>query len=98
MNEMKPKAYVLDINYEEDKIVAISGFKTYNETNGIVTDIKAFIDYRTRMDENFKKTIIFRGTLSQLVSNEILIKKFPNIMEKYNQLKETNYLLIIGNI
>lgn len=97
MDELKPKAYVLSLDLESDKIVAISGFKTYNEHNGIVTDIKAFIDYRTRMDQNFKKMIIFKGTKNELLKDKILMDKFPNINEKIEQLKETNYLLITGN-
>lgn len=91
------KFYILDINYDTDKIAVISGFKTYNETNGIVTDIKAFVDFRLRNDEYFKNKIIFQGTKSELLNDEKLMEKFNNIEEKINQLKETNYLLIIGN-
>lgn len=95
MNEIKPEAYVLNLDMENGNIVALSGFKTYNETNSITTDLKAFIDYRFKEDKNL---IIFQGTKEQLLNNKMLMEKFKNVEEKIKELKETNYLLIVGNI
>lgn len=95
MDEIKPKAYVLNLEYDNDKIVAISGFKTYNETDSLVNDLKAFIDYRFKDD---KHLIIFKGTKHELLNDKELNLKFNNLKEKIEQLKETNYLLIVGKI
>ncbi len=96
-NQNKPKGYVLALSDCNQKGAIISGFRTYNESNSIVYDLKAFLAHRFSNNPD-KNLIQFRGTKNELLNDKVLNAKFKNINEKIQELKETNYLLIIGDI
>lgn len=95
MDIKKPKAYVLQLDYNNEKVALIGGFKTYNESDSIVYDLKSFLNHIDR-NGDFKPFVIFKGTKGELFKNNELMIKFSNIKEKIDQLKENNYILISG--
>lgn len=95
--DLKPKAYVLELDYDKDSICIISGFKTYNETNSIITDLKSFLDYVKRNERFNESDILFTGTKAELMKEETFLislnkEKLENAIE---QLRESTYLLIM---
>ncbi len=96
MDAIKPKGYVISLNMKEESVAILSGFRTYNETNSIVYDMKAFLEYRYN-NKSDKKLVLFSGNKSELIRDTKFNYLFTEISKEdaINKLYETNYLLII---